>query len=408
MGKKTKKLYNTKVKMKKSQFWRFSGNEKKYINEIFKNGFRFKDKSFSERLENKFSKLHNVKYSICLNSCTSALHVAFMAVGIKKGDEVLVPALTPIMCGTTVHLAGGTPVYVDVNPKTFLIDTKDIIKKITKKTKAVLAVHMYGGVCNLLELKKICKDNNLYLIEDCAESMIARDENNLITGSVGDIGCWSFQSAKQLTCGDGGILTTNDKILGKKLRKFSNLGFRVLNAKSNKIVVSKDERQNPNYKRFDEIGFNYRMNEFTAAIALAQCERVNFFVNKRRKAALSLIKIIKKNKFLIAQKIPKKAFSTYYTLAVRLVRGNKKKLNWKMFRKKFMEFGGDGIYAASRLIHQEPAIKKNKIGKKSDKTPVAKILQKELLLFTTNQSNQKEINVQTNALKKVIEFYKLN
>ena len=113
----------------KKKFWRFSGNEEKYINEIFKKGFKFKDKSFSERLENKFSNMHNVNYSICINSCTSALHVAFLALGLKKYDEVLVPALTPIMCGTSIHLAGGTPVYVDVNPDTFLIDIEDIKKK---------------------------------------------------------------------------------------------------------------------------------------------------------------------------------------------------------------------------------------------------------------------------------------
>ncbi len=389
-------------------FWRFSGNENKYINEIFKKGFKFKKKSFSERLEKKFSELHNVKYSVCINSCTSALHVAFLAIGIKKNDEVLVPALTPIMCGTTIHLAGGTPVYVDVNPETFLIDTNDIEKKITKKTKAILAVHMYGGVCDLKKLKKICQANKLYLIEDCAESMIARDENNFITGSVGDIGCWSFQSAKQLTCGDGGILTTNNRLLAKRLRKFSNLGFSVLDAESNKIVVSKDERQNPNYKRFDEIGFNYRMNEFSAAIALAQFERVNYFVKNRRKAALSLTNTLKNNKYLIPQKIPSKAYSTYYTLAVKLDKKDKKNLNWIKFRKKFIEYGGDGIYAASRLIHQEPAIKKNKIGKKSNKTPVAKNLQKNLLLFTTNQANDFEVKKQTNALKKTINFFKLN
>lgn len=392
----------------KRNFWRFSGNEEKYINEIFKRGFKFKKKPFSERFENKFSKLHNVKYSICINSCTSALHVAFLALNLKKNDEILVPALTPIMCGTSVHLAGGTPVYVDVDPNTFLIDINDIKKKITNKTKAILAVHMYGGICNLRELKKICKINKIFLVEDCAKSMIARDENNLITGSVGDISCWSFQTAKQLTCGDGGILTTNNAILAKKIRKFSNLGFKVLNAKSNKIVVTKDQRQNPNYKRFDEIGYNYRMNEFTAAIALAQCERVNYFVKKRRKAALSLIKILKNNKHLIPQKISKNAYSTYYTLAVKLIKkSSQKKLSWSNFRKKFMEFGGDGIYAASKLIHQEPAIKKNKIGKMSNRTPNAKKLQKELLLFTTNQSNQKEINIQTKALKNTIDYFKL-
>ena len=292
-----------------------------------------------------------------------------------------------------------------MNPETFLIDIKDIKKKITNKTRAILAVHMYGGICNLKKLKKICKDNNLYLIEDCAESMIAKDENNLITGTVGDIGCWSFQSAKQLTCGDGGILTTNNANLAKRMRKFSNLGFKLLDAKSNKIEVSKNERQDPNYKRFDEIGYNYRMNEFTAAIALAQCERVKYFVKNRRKAALSLTKILKDNKYLVPQKISKKAYSTYYTLAVRLLNKNKKKLNWKSFRKKFMEYGGDGIYAASRLIHQEPAIKKKGIGRESNSTPVARQLQKQLLLFTTNQGNQKEINIQTAALKKTLNYF---
>lgn len=392
---------------KNKKFWRFSGNEEKYVNEIFKRGFKFENKAFSERLENKFSALHNIKYSICINSCTSALHVAFLAIGLKKNDEVIVPCLTPIMCGTTIHLAGGTPVYADVDPETFLIDIKDIKKKITKKTKAILAVHMYGGICNLKELKKICKEYKLFLIEDCAESMLARDENDFITGTIGDIGCWSFQSAKQLTCGDGGMLTTNNATLAKRMRKFSNLGFKVLDENSNKIVVSKDERQNPNYKRFDKIGFNYRMNEFSAAIALAQCERVNFFINKRRKAALALTKIIKNNKYLIPQKIPKKAFSTYYTLAVKLNIKDKKNLSWFKFRKKFMQYGGDGIYAASRLIHQEPAIKNNRIGKKSHLTPEAKKLQKNLLLFTTNQNDQQEINVQTKALRRTINYFKL-
>lgn len=392
----------------KKNFWQFSGNEEKYINRIFKNGIKFKKKSYTERLENLFSKLHNIKYSISINSCTSALHIAFLAIGLKKNDEVLVPSLTPIMCGTTIHLAGGVPVFTDVDSETFLIDENDIKRKITKKTKAILAVHMYGGICNLKNLKKICKENKLFLIEDCAESMLAKDENNLLTGTVGDIGCWSFQAAKQLTCGDGGILTTNNAFLAKRIRKLSNLGFKILNAKSSKILISKDQRQNPNYNRFDEIGYNYRMNEFTAAIALAQCERVNFFIKKRRRSAICQKNILKNNIYLLPQKIPKNAYPTYYTLAVRLTDQGKRKVSWFNFRKKFMEFGGDGIYAASKLIQQEEAIKKNKIGKKSNKTPMAKKLQKELLLFTTNHGSQKEIDIQTKALKKTINFFNLN
>ena len=123
-------------------FWRFSGNEKKYVSQLFNNGFKQKKGLFSSRLEKYWSNYHKIKYSICINSCTSALHVAFKSVGIGKNDEVIVPALTPIMCGTSVSFCGATPVYADVDKENFLIDTKDIEKKITKKTKAILAVHM--------------------------------------------------------------------------------------------------------------------------------------------------------------------------------------------------------------------------------------------------------------------------
>ena len=147
--------------MIKSKFWRFNGNESKYLNSIINNGFKFKKEPFSTLLEKKWSKIHKLKYSVTINSCTSALHIAFKSIGIKKGDEVIVPALTPIMCGTSVHLAGGTPVYCDVNKKNFLICLNDIERKITKKTKAILAVHMYSGICNLKELLRI-KKNIIY------------------------------------------------------------------------------------------------------------------------------------------------------------------------------------------------------------------------------------------------------
>ena len=408
-----------KLKKKNQNFWRFSGNEKKYISSLLKKGFKPKDIPFSEKLENKWSKIHNIKYSICVNSCTSALHVAFMSIGINKGDEVLVPALTPIMCGTSIHLAGGVPIYVDVDPETFLLDDEDLKKKITKKTKAILAVHMYSGICNLNKLKNICKKKKLYLIEDCAEAVGAKDENRNLTGTVGDISCWSFQAAKQLTSGDGGILSTNNRTLAKKIRKFSNLGFRTLEADNSKILISKNERQNPSYKRFDEVGFNYRMNEFTASIVLAQAEQIKKFIKLRRNSAKEFEKVLSINNNFKIQKISQKSYSTYYTFAALFNPKKSIKVSWHEFRKKFMQFGGDGIYAASRLIQQEPAVKKYKIGrcfKNCSKncinnctgTPNAKKIQKNLLLFTTNQANNIEIKKQIIALKKTINFFKLN
>jgi perosamine synthetase len=400
----------------KKKFWKFQGNELKYTNQIIRYGLKSKFVSFNKRLEQAWSKYHNIKYSITTNSCTSALHAAFLAIGIKKNDEVLVPNLTPIMCGTTINLAGGTPVYVDVNKETFLLDLNDLKNKITNKTKAVLAVHMYSGVCDLKSLDSICKKNKIYLIEDCAEAVGAIDKNGILVGTKGDISCWSFQSAKQLTSGDGGMIGTNNKSLGLKLRKKSNLGFKALSADGDNISIKKDERQNPKYKRFDQIGFNYRMSEFSAAIALAQFERIKYFINLRRKMGKTYEDIFKHNKYFQYQST-KNSFSTYYTFGAFL--RNDIKIKWENFRKKFIQNGGDPIYAASKLITQEPAIRNNLIGhcfknckkncvKNCRGTPNAKFLQKRLLLFTTNQKNDKEVQNQKNAIIKTIKYFNLD
>lgn len=400
----------------KQNFWKFQGNERKYINQILKYGLKTKFISFNKRLEQAWSKYHNLKYSITTNSCTSALHSAFLALGLKKKDEVLVPNLTPIMCGTTIHLAGATPVYVDVDKDTFLLDLNDLKRKITQNTKAVLAVHMYSGVCDLKKLHSICTKNKIYLIEDCAEAVGAIDKNGILVGTKGDISCWSFQSAKQLTSGDGGIIGTNSETLGLKLRKNSNLGFKTLVADGDNISITKDERQNPDYDRFDKIGFNYRMSEFSAAIALAQFERIKYFIDLRRKMGKTYENIFKYNKYFKIQST-ENIYSTYYTFSMYLK--DDVKIKWKNFRKKFIENGGDPIYAASKLINHEPAIKNNLIGRcfKTCKTncvkscygtPNAKFLQKRLFLFTTNQKNEKEVQIQKQAIKDTIKYFNLD
>ena len=402
--------------MIKSKHRKFNGNEAKYVLNSLNNGLKSsKEGSYNLLLEKAWSKFHNTKHSVTINSCTSALHVSLLALGCKKGVEVLVPALTPIMCATTIHFTGATPVYVDVDPDTFLIDPNDMLKKITKKSKVILLVHMYGGINDIKLYKNIAKKHNLKIIEDCAESLGAKDQNGILTGSITDVGCWSFQSAKHITCGDGGIISTNNKKLAKKIRKFSNLGFKFLNADSGQIGLTKYQRQNPNFKRFDQIGFNYRLNEFSAAIALAQFEKVKKFLNLRRKMGNKIFKEAKKTNYLIPQKINKTAYSTFYTAAVKLKENSR--ISWKKFKEKFIFFGGrDGIYAPAQLLHDEPAIKKFKIGRcfktckpscvrKCKGTPVAKKLQKSLLLFTTNQNSDLEINKQELALKRTINYF---
>ena len=394
-------------------FWRFNGNEKKYLLDILRRGLKPKKKTYNLILEKKWSEYHNLKYSVTINSCTSALHVAFLSLGCKSGDEVLVPSLTPVMCANAIIFTGATPVFVDVDEDTFLMSKKDLIKKITPKTKGILLVHMYGGINNSKSFRKIAKKNKLFIVEDCAESLGGKDENGILVGKMGDIACWSFQGAKHLTCGDGGMLATSNKKLAEKIRKFSNLGFKFLSADADKILTSKQGLQNPKTERFELIGYNYRMNEFSAAVVLAQLERVSHFLNLRRKSSLKLLNIMNKSKILKVQKISKKTYSTFYTLSAKLIDKN---IRWDQFRKKFIEFGGDPIYAASKILQDEPSIKFSKFGRcfKSCKpgclvsckgTPIAKKLQKQILNFTTNQKSHRDINIQYLALKKTLNYF---
>ena len=403
--------------MIKSSNKKFNGNELKYLKFCLDSGLKFtkKEGSYTLRLEKLWSKFHKIKHSVTINSCTSGLHVSLLALGISKSDEVLVSALTPIMCGTTIHFTGATPVYVDVDKDTFLMSAKDAERKITKNTKAIILVHMYGGVNNIKLFQNIAKKNNIYLIEDCAEALGAKDENGILAGSTSDLNCWSFQSAKHITCGDGGIVSTNNKKFATNVRKISNLGFKFLSADSGQISLTKEKRQDTNFKRFDKIGFNYRLNEFSAGIALAQFEKVNKFLSLRRKMGKKIERIVNKYSFVKSQFINKKAYSTYYTVAVKIL--NLKKLPWKKFRKKFIEYGGtDGIYAPAQIIQNEPVIKKKLIGRcfSSCKygcvrfcggTPHASLLQKSLLLFTTNQMTNLEINKQATALSRTLKFF---
>ncbi len=408
-------MKNSKIVKNEFKDKRFLGNESKYLRELFKFGFKFKRESFITMLQDKWSLTFKKKYSITTNSCTSSLHSIFLALNLSKKDEILVPTLVPFMCSTMIHLAGGTPVYVDINKKNFLINVEDLKKKITKNTKAVLAVHTHSGVCDLLELKKICKKNKLYLIEDCAQSFFSRDKNNILSGTIGDVSCWSFQYSKQLTSGDGGIMSTNNHVLAKKLRLISNLGYASLEAKNSQTIIPKKIRQNPSFYRTQAIGLNYRMSEFTAAIALAQFENSKKIIRMRKLCGQSFYKILQERKNdIVVQDINVKN-STFFSVAFFI----KKKISWKKFRAKYIANGGEGFYSAPKPSNQEIVTKTNFIGKcysscKKDcvssctGTPIANSIQKKLILLQTNHQNTKILNKQTRALRKTLDFFKIN
>ena len=385
--------------------WRFRSNELKYLQETLESGFSASDSgTFNERLESAFAKSHGMKYAITSNSGTSTLHMALHAFGATSGDEVLIPALVPAMCGYAVWHCGAIPVYVDVKPDTFLMDPNDLSAKITSKSKAIMPVHLYGLMCDMTAIMDIATEYNLYVIEDCAQCFFAKDEKGRLEGSIGHVGSWSFENSKHLSTGDGGIVATNDEIIAQTMRQFGGVGFKNLTAVSGKVRISRDKFQDPDWKRHNVLAYNYRLPELCAAVGLAQLEHFEELIEKRIKMGQGYLDVIRNSDadMLIPQQTPDGFLNTYYTFAARYT-GQKQGVTWQSFRKKYIEFGGDGIYAAWQTINNEPAFKDNKLG--WGIVSVAETLQNELMQFTTNQPCEEEVNLQKEALKKTLSFY---
>ena len=395
--------------------WRFDEREYNYIKEVLDSGFASSTSgNMNSRLEENFSKKFGRNFAITFSSGTTTLHAALEAFGVGYGDEVLVTPLTVISCMNAILYCNAIPVFVDVDPNTFLMDPEDLINKITDRTKAIMAVHLYGQVCDMNSIMKIAKENELYVLEDCAQCYLGT-HNGQIGGTIGDIGSWSFENSKHLTTGDGGIIACDDEALADKIRKLNTQGFRNATAKSGKIRVSKDLFQNPNYKRHDRFGFNYRLPEVAAAMGLAQLEKIDWFVNKRIKMAKMYADVIHSNKcaWLKPQEISNGEINSYYTYALRFLHDD---ISWDSFRKKHIEHGGDGIFAAWVLCYQEDSIPdvNNRLnsmglgGRLNTKTGVcsnAELIQKELMQLTTNQKDEDEMKIQADALNKTIRFF---
>lgn len=388
-----------------SKGWRFEGNERKYLDETLSSGFSAgASGTMNERLEQGFAEKHGQKFAITANSGTSTLHMALYAFGVGPGDEVIIPALTVAMCGFAICQCGATPVYADVREDTFLIDPVDVEKKITKKTKAIMPVHIYGLMCDMGAIMAIAKRHKLHVVEDCAQCFLAKDDKGRICGTVGHVGSWSFENSKHLSTGDGGIVTTDNEDLALKMRQFGGVGFKNLTATRGKVRIDRDKFQDPDWKRHNIIAYNYRLPELCAAVGLAQLERLDQFVELRQEMGKAYSKTNSEsgNDIIIPQKVPADYVHSYYTYGA-FFNGEKHGIKWQQFRKKYIENGGDGIYAAWQTVNNEPAFKENGIG--WGKVPVAERLQKNLMQFTTNQSSKAERLIQINALAKTLKHF---
>jgi len=233
-----------------------------------------------QALEKAWSEKFGNKHSIAINSCTSALHVALGAIGLKPGDEVIVTPYSMTCSATAPLLWGATPVFADVEKDYFCLDPEDVERKITDKTKAIIAVDLFGQPFSE-RIMEIAERHELWVIEDAAQAVGASNEYGQFTGNLGHIGCFSFTQGKHLTAGEGGMITTNDTILAERCRLLMNHAEAIIN----------DRVDQKNGISFPEMwGFNMRMTEIQAAIVQEQLKKLDFFVGKRQENAEYLAK----------------------------------------------------------------------------------------------------------------------
>lgn len=243
------------------------GNEKKYVLDCLESGWISSKGDYVNRFEESFASRVGIKYANSVCNGTAALHLALLAAGIGKGDEVIVPTLTYIASVNCIKYVGATPVFIDSCKFTWQLDPELIIDKITPKTKAIICVHLYGGMCNMDPIVNIAKKHNLYVIEDCAEAFGSQYKGRN-AGVFGDVACYSFYGNKTITTGEGGMVVTNDHTLTTRVARLKGQGLA------------------PNRQYWhDMVGYNYRMTNLCAAIGLAQLETSDSIIFKKNKIA---------------------------------------------------------------------------------------------------------------------------
>ncbi|MCE5323275.1 DegT/DnrJ/EryC1/StrS family aminotransferase [bacterium] len=224
-------------------------------------------------MEQRFTQIMGTKYAVATSSGTASIHAAMMAAGISPGDEVIVTPITDMGSLVPILWQGAVPIFADVDPHSYVIDPKSVEKCITDKTRAVLAVHLWGNACDLNAMKPLCDEHGIFLIEDCAQAWGCTYDEKYI-GTIGDMGCFSLNEFKHISCGDGGVVITNDDNLARRLRLSTDKCY--------------DREPGKAMRRAFFLANNYRMTELQGAVALAQSHRLESIVSKRRSWATKL------------------------------------------------------------------------------------------------------------------------
>jgi perosamine synthetase len=292
-----------------------------YLNKSISKGWVSSEGPEVKRFENNFSNFIGNKYSVAVSSGTAALEIAIKSLKLKKGDEVIIPNFTIISNAMAVLKEGLNIKLVDCNIKDWNMDIIEIEKKITKKTKAIIATHIYNFPLRVDILKKICRKNKIILVEDAAE-VIGQKLNNKLCGSYGDISIFSFYANKQITTGEGGMITTNSKKLYKQSKSLRNLCF------------GKQDRFN-----HEDIGWNYRMTNLQASLGVSQLKRIRSIVGRRHRVGNEYFQKLKDNKNIYIPETTKSYAKNIYWVIAFVITNKNLKIDGKKLMKMLLKYG---------------------------------------------------------------------
>jgi len=354
----------------------FGKEEQKEIAKVLNSGMVAQGE-WVNKFESEFAKYIGTKYAVQTTSGTTALHLALLSLGIGKGDEVITTPFTFVATSNAILYTGAKPVFVDIEEDTFNIDSNLIERKITKKTKAILLVHLYGCPVNMAKIKKVANKHGLYIVEDAAQAHGAKFKGRKV-GSIGDLGCFSFYATKNMTTGEGGMVTTNSFKLAQKMKALRNHGMMELNYK------------------YDFLGYNYCPTNISAALGLVQLKKLDKLNAKRIKNAKYLSRNLKNVKGITLPTIPKNVTHVFHQFTIKI---NK---DFSISRDSFIEhLEKEGIKA--RVYYPLPLHKQKlyrDLGYK-DNLPVVEKIAKEVLSIPVHPSLTKK------DLSKIVKSFNL-
>jgi len=403
--------------MKPKHPGRVSSKALEYLREVVEYGFgNSSGPGMAQRFELAFAKRMGVRHAIGHCNGTATMHSCLAAAGVKPGEEVIVPPLTAAATAFCVLHQGAIPVFADIDRRTFNIDPESIRRRISPLTRAIIPVGLYGLSADMDPIMEIAKQYNLTVIEDNAQCFLGSYKGR-IAGTSGHMASFSLQASKHITCGDGGVVITDNEELATKVRKFACFGYHSLGASTGGIIPKKDRGQ-PDSIRHDFLGWNYRMSELQGAVALEQTERIDELVNLRKKIGAMFANAVQDCPWLMPQHTPADCQNAYWTF-VCCFEPEQAGCSWQEFRQKFNDHGGDFLYGAWRLTYNEPVFQERRFlggffpvdsdiyrGKYRNYSPglcpVAEELQPKLMQFKTNYMDINQARRQADALRQTI------